>query len=77
MDKKLEKWLNGYIKEKMEQQFRRGMEQGAYGIAGAISEIVNSYHGGDCKELIEKLNAFLKPALNLKNKAESSQLPIP
>ena len=45
------------IKTELEKQFDRGVNAGAYGIAGAIHDMIDEY-----------IDAFLKPALGLKDK---------
>lgn len=46
------------------------MSAGAYGIAGAIHAMIAEYSGEDNSELVKNIDAFLKPALELKDKQE-------
>ena len=58
------------IKADLEKQFDRGVRAGAYGIAGAIHAMIAEYSGEDNSELVKNIDAFLKPALGLKDKQE-------
>ena len=57
------------IKTELEKQFD-GVNAGAYGIAGAIHDMIAEHSGEDYSELIKNIDAFLKPALGLKYKQE-------
>ena len=58
------------IKAELNKQFDRGVNAGAYGIAGAIHDMIAEYSGEDYSELVKNIDAFLKPALGLKDKQE-------
>lgn len=63
MNKEVEK----VIKEKLTEQFQRGVREGAYGVAGAIHKIIQK--NKNCPDLgktINEIEAFLIPALGLK-----------
>ena len=52
----------------LNKQFDRGVNAGAYGIAGAIHDMIAEYSGEDYSELVKNIDAFLKPALGIKDK---------
>lgn len=58
------------IKAELNKQFDRGVNAGAYGIAGAIHDMIAEYSGEDYSELVKNIDAFLKPALGIKDKQE-------
>ena len=58
------------IKAELNKQFDRGVNAGAYGIAGVIHDMIAEYSGEDYSELVKNIDAFLKPALGLKDKQE-------
>ena len=62
--------IKDIIKAELKKQFDRGMNAGAYGIAGAIHDMIAEYSGEDYSELVKNIDAFLKPALGLKDKQE-------
>ena len=62
--------VKNIIKAELKKQFDRGMNAGAYGIAGAIHDMIAEYSGEDYSELVKNIDAFLKPALGIKDKQE-------
>ena len=46
------------IKTELEKQFNRGVNAGAYGIAGAIHDMIAEHSGEDYSELIKTLTHF-------------------
>lgn len=61
MNKKVEE----VIKEKLTEQYRRGVREGAHGVAGAIYDIIRKHNGPNLEELIQEIESFLKPALGI------------
>lgn len=68
MTKQQEKELKKNIREIIDAQFRRGMKEGAYGMAGAIYDKIQNFKGRDYALLIEEISHFLHKALGLINK---------
>lgn len=61
MNKKVEE----VIKEKLTEQYRRGFRDGAYGVAGAIHDIIRKHNGPNLEELIQEIESLLKPMLGI------------
>lgn len=68
MTKEQEQQFEQVFKEKLQEQFTNGMRQGAYGIAGAVHDMIQANKGGNNTVLINKIEQFLIPALGLNKK---------